>query len=1284
MRRIFLAVCLAVCAYAADSALTGGARAVWDVAKAHREATPTRERISINGLWRWQPASGAAQAPPGGSWGYLHVPESWTGGGQRSTGALVFYPHPDWKSQRASSVNTAWYEREITIPREWAGRRIVLSAEYVYSLAAVYVDGVKAGEMRYPAGEVDLSRACRPGRTHKLSVRVAALPLRAVMLSHNDTATAKEVEGRVARRGLCGDVYLEAMPAGPRLREVRIETSVRRWEIRFEVEPEALEAKARYTLRARVREGRKQIEEFASRPFTAADLAGGRIALTSPWRPPKLWDTHTPGNQYEAGVSLVDGAGKVLDTAFDARFGFRELWIEGRDIILNGTRIQLTSVPLDSGLGSALEASYEGTRGTLQRFKSFGVNFVFTHNYGCEPGAHLSYEEVLRAADDEGLLLALSQPHFSNYDWTAADAERTNGYAEHARFYARVAGNHPSVVFYSTSHNATGYSEDMNPDMTDGIQNPRDQWALRNAARALRAEAVIRKMDGSRIVYHHASGNLGPMHTSNFYANWTPIQEMSDWFEHWATMGVKPVFLCEYGVPFMWDWGMYRGWYKGKREFGSAVAPWEFTAAEWNAQFFGDAAYRINDAEKANIRWEAAQYKKGREGWYRWDYPYHLNTDAIEDRFRVLAMYYTANRRAQRTWGISGDVSWDHDGMWKRKPQGAEAPLEVDWDRLQKPGPRPVYLREDEARARMAFHPENYEPTVAAEAVIRNNQPVLAYIAGKPAAFTSQDHNFTPVETVEKQIIVLNNSRVAVEGEGAWSFRGETGTAKISVAAGGQQRIPLRFKLPDGAAAGRHELRAKVKLAGGETQEDTLAIDVMAPSAGVRTEGRIALFDPKGETAKLLAGLNVEFRRVDAAADLAGYDTLIVGKGALTVDGAAPGMARVRDGLKVIVFEQTAEVLERRLGFRVAEYGMRWVFRRVPDHLLAAGLSEETLRDWRGAATILPPRLTYERPALFNYVPTVMWAGIPVTRVWRAGNRGSVASVLIEKPARGDFLAVFDAGYAMQYSPLLEYREGQGLVLLCQLDVTGRTEPDPAAKTLAANILRYVAAWRPGARRRVVYAGETAGKEYLRAAGFAPGESGRLPAAGVLVVGPGGGEQLAPRRAEVGAWLSAGGRVLAFGLDEAGANAFLPHAVGMTAREHIAAYFAAFAGGSPLAGVSPADVHNRDPRTIPLVTSGAAAAGDGVLASAEDGRVVFCQMAPWQLDYSGGRMNVKRTFRRAACAAARLLANLGAESATPLVERFSKPAGAGEKRWLEGFYLDLPEEWDDPYRFFRW
>jgi hypothetical protein len=66
-------------------------------------------------------------------------------------------------------------------------------------------------------------------------------------------------------------------------------------------------------------------------------------------------------------------------------------------------------------------------------------------------------------------------------------------------------------------------------------------------------------------------------------------------------------------------------------------------------------------------------------------------------------------------------------------------------------------------------------------------------------------------------------------------------------------------------------------------------------------------------------------------------------------------------------------------------------------------------------------------------------------------------------------------------------------------------------------------------------------------------------------------------------------------------------------------------------------------------------------------------------------MNVKRTFRRAATVVSRILGNLGVQAETPILERFRSPADPQhEKRWLSGLYLDQPEEWDDPYRFFRW
>ena len=104
--------------------------------------------------------------------------------------------------------------------------------------------------------------------------------------------------------------------------------------------------------------------------------------------------------------------------------------------------------------------------------------------------------------------------------------------------------------------------------------------------------------------------------------------------------------------------------------------------------------------------------------------------------------------------------------------------------------------------------------------------------------------------------------------------------------------------------------------------------------------------------------MGVRYDPVAADADLSGYGVLVVGKAALTVDGPVPDIARVRDGLKVVMFEQTANVLEKRFGFRVQEYGLRQVFPRVPDHPLLAGVDGEGLRDWSGQATIMPPRLT--------------------------------------------------------------------------------------------------------------------------------------------------------------------------------------------------------------------------------------------------------------------------------------------------------------------------------------
>ncbi len=1243
----------------AAAGLPPGVRAVWDLAKAHHETTPTRQRVCINGLWQWQPAEPKSDRVPDGGWGYFKVPGSWPGiTDYMQKDFQTVHAHPRWQEQRLGGVTAAWHQRQIAIPASWAGRRIAFQAEYLNSYAAVYLDGKRVGEIRFPAGEVDLTRACRPGATHVLSMLVVAMPLKGVRLSYNDSNAAREVKGAVARRGLCGDVYLTATPAAARITDVKVDTSVRHGQITVEAALQDLAPDASYTLRADVSENSHGVKSFRSQPFRASELRDGRIAATEKWQPEKLWDTHTPQNLYDLSVSLLDARGEPLDTTSPARFGFREFWISGRDFYLNGRRIFLSAVPLDNAQIGAALASYEGARESLKRLQTFGINFVYTHNYSCQPGSHLSFAEILRAADEVGMLVSLSQPHFGDYDWQSPEAEQTNGYASHAEFYVRVAQQHPSVVMYSMSHNATGYNEDMNPDLIDGIYNERNEWAMNNVRRALRAEAIVHRLDPSRVIYHHSSGNLSSMHTSNFYPNFVPIQELSDWFEHWATKGVKPFFTCEYGAPFTWDWAMYRGWFKGHREFGSAVVPWEFCLAEWNAQFLGDAAFRISSQEQRNLRWEAERFRSGRL-WHRWDYLHQLGSSDFDERYPVLAKYLTDNWRAFRTWGVSTISPWEHHVLWKMRPgldRNRRVDLVTDWDGLQRPGFSPDYLEERYERMDLAYERTDWVATPGAEAMYRNNRPLLAYLGGKPARFTSQDHNFLPGETVAKQIIVINNSRVPVTCDCTWSltlpagvarptplavpaaFKGQdadgllvgrtTGAKQVRVAPGQQERLPVSVPLSGDVPPGSYELtmtarfRPEQAVGGeaGETQVDCFAIHVLPSPAAPVIGAKIAVFDPKGETSRLLAALGVRCQSVEAGADLGGYDLLIIGKAALTVDGPAPDIRGVSHGLKVLVFEQTAEALEKRLGFRVQEYGLRNVFHRVAGHPVLAGLDDEHLRDWRGEATIVPPRLVYEPSDRYNGAPVVRWCGLEVPRLWRCGNRGNVASVLIEKPARGDFLPIVDGGYSLQYSPLMEYREGRGMVLFCQLDVTGRTEADPAADRLVRNLLGYVSSWNPAPSRHALYVGDPRGRTHLQRAGvkLEAYKGGDLAADQVLVVAPGGGAELAKHAQSIAWWLKAGGHLLALELDADEANKFLPAPVRTAKREHIAAYFEPPEARSLLAGVGPADVHNRDPRELPLVTGGVRALGNGALAQAEGGNVVFCQLAPYRVSRAQG------------------------------------------------------------------
>src|SRR2546425_13335401 len=93
-----------------DAPLLAGVKAVWDLGKAYREKTPTRERVCLNGLWRWQPAGEDTGLVPAEGWGYFKVPGFWPGKTSYiQEDCQTLHVHPNWKDADLRGLTAAWY-----------------------------------------------------------------------------------------------------------------------------------------------------------------------------------------------------------------------------------------------------------------------------------------------------------------------------------------------------------------------------------------------------------------------------------------------------------------------------------------------------------------------------------------------------------------------------------------------------------------------------------------------------------------------------------------------------------------------------------------------------------------------------------------------------------------------------------------------------------------------------------------------------------------------------------------------------------------------------------------------------------------------------------------------------------------------------------------------------------------------------------------------------------------------------------------------------------------------
>ncbi|MGB2819577.1 MAG: sugar-binding domain-containing protein, partial [Phycisphaerae bacterium] len=899
-----------------DAVLPAGMPLGWDKTNV-KTVNAKRAQVSLDGIWRFTPASEAAAAkPPKRGWAYIKVPSDWQSHPGKPSPFLARGGGPQWDLYDGSSVARAWYEREVLIPADWQGRSISLRLDRVCTDAMVYVNGRPCGTVAWPWGSVDITPAVTPGKTAQIRLLVAAIadPGKVGQFWQNAFSNVTYTAATLKTRGLTGSVFLESRLSDAHVTDVSVRTSTRKKEVSLAVELTGVKQAGRAKFVAQMLDEKGAVEKT----FTAGAAVDAKqvqtVAVSWPWATPRLWDVGQP-SLYTLRLK-VTGAG--LDDEYDQQFGFREFWVDGRRFFLNGTGIRLRQ-----------PCFYYGPRGQVgDNFSEFGSWNVDARGDAGDAGADLD------KADRTGYLAAVHVLDANKYMRDSRGNlvwERNQHRAlERAAVWMRHYRNHPSVVMWVAGFNFFNSAVDADPRHIGrrGWDQNNQRWQrLMVAARDM--FDGLRKLDPTRTYYSHAGAYTGDVYTMNCYLDLIPLQEREEWLSEWAGSGEMPVSMVEFGTP------MDCTFRRGHDGFTSNITS-EPLLTEYAAIYFGKGAYAS----------EEPKYRKYLHDLFRSGMLYNSSENRLDEYANMHGIQHLFRTNTLRSWRTAG------------LPGGQRT-----WSWMQ-------------------------------DALKHNNGPTLAWIAGPAGAYTAKDHHFRAGRQIDKQIVLLNDTRRPQDFTAAWTaaVAGKEvgkGTERGRLEVTETRFIPIRIAAPTAEAGGKADGQITLTATIGETtHRDTFAFRVFGEDRPGK--GEIAIVDPDGMSSRMLANLGYTTRTWDGAA----APLVVIGRNALKKDGAIGTRleAHVRAGGRAIVFAQDPKWMAQALGWRVCPHVSRRVF--PMDSPVTRGIDADDLRDWTGSSTLIEAYPRYQGSYLKGNEGDQPYAG------WHWGNRGGVTSAAIEKPHR--------------------------------------------------------------------------------------------------------------------------------------------------------------------------------------------------------------------------------------------------------------------------------------------
>jgi beta-galactosidase len=1221
-----------------------------------------REQVYLNGIWDFMPAVGeAAQQPPPQGWGKIRVPGDW----QKEKDALV--PgvvergnNQAWQDFDGKGLLKAWYRQKIEIPASWQGRAIVVNLDRVSTDAKLYVNGNECGAVDWPEGAVDISHFARAGEEITLDILVAAVADEGDTLnvmSPNEIYVS-EGDNQLDSKGLIGEVRLLSYPQGAHINDVFVQPSVRQQQLKLDVEVMGIQKAGNAAITATLfdEKGRVEKEFTASARLTRKPTQ--TLQLSWNWPNPRLWDVGQP-NLYTLRLGLQ---GEGIVDEYDQSFGFREFWLEGRKFYLNGTEIRLRPILHEDnwqgwgvGIPEVIDSTIEGYLRT-----GYNIAELWPWNYYERGRWHFRNIFAERAALKGFPVIAPALDAVRDgyvKEWNSANGKAA--WEAKLKKQLRRDRRFPAILMWANSPNFFGHSDDQNPrrigmsEFAGGLKDIENQRMQDIIPIGEDIIATIKQYDPTRPAMMHQGAAVGDVYALNSYLNLLPLQEREEWLSHWAENGEMPYLVVEFGTP------LHASVMRGRNGFGQVIHS-EPLMTEYSAIYEGKQAYALESSAYRRQIAEKFQENQQYENWHN-----QPDLDFAPAFQKLQDLFITNTWRSWRTYGMTGGmIPWSRGHGWQETPEGRKWVNVADYAKGNR-GPFPEktyqYFFDYLAPSHYTLHP-------AAKALLANNAPTLAWIAGGKDAFVAKDHNYTTGETLQKQAVLINDTRASQDYELTWQVQvkgsviaseeesGEIGVSKTLF-------FPIEATLPDVEAKTEGEIILNARI-GSVRHQDSFPFRIFTPlPANVTT---VRVFDPVGKTTSMLQQLGYD---VDSSADTQDA-LLIIGREALSSNAKLPiNLERyVRNGGRVLIETQNPSWLQQHWGLRVAQAMSRRVFPINPQHPVVKGLDATDLRDWRGESSLIEayPN-TMANPTKRSEYGTP-WYG------WHWGNRGTVSSAAIEKPHLSGWRPILETEFDLAYSPLLELNYGKGRVILNTLDLEDYALQDAAARQIAQQLIDYAAtAPLSVVADKVVLWGEDTDAALLQELGVTYARANQLDTTADLMII---GSTTTPSDAALRQYLNGGGKV--FFLPRQTANN--PLGVTLQAKTN-------FSGSlkppnwPETAGISVSDLRSRSNYNTWLVTSGGEVAADGLLSRVQvgDGTAIFAQLNPQDLN-ADTQTYLRLTRWRQYHAIAQILANLGASfQADKQALTFQTDVQFYHPDYRADFDLG-----DDPYRYYRW